>query len=45
MGDVTARYGLVENRVQVSLRAGRNTLLLKLYDVTQMMFFSVVVAR
>lgn len=39
-----ARYGLVEGRVRVSLRAGRNTLLLKLYNAQDLMFFSVVIA-
>ena len=43
MGAEMARYGLVESRVRVSLRAGRNTLLLKLYNARSLMFFSVVV--
>lgn len=40
-----SRYGLVEGRVRVLLRAGRNRLLLKLYNGVDLMFFSVVVAR
>jgi len=38
-------YGLVEGRVRVTLRAGRNTLLFKLYNGIDLMFFSVVIAR
>lgn len=40
-----ARYGLVEGRVSVTLKAGRNTLLFKLYNGVDLMFFSVVIAR
>lgn len=40
-----ARYALVEQRIRVTLRAGRNTLLLKLYNGVDLTFFSVVVAR
>lgn len=45
LGAEMAQYGLVEGRVRVTLRAGRNTLLLKLYNAVDLMFFSVVVAR
>jgi hypothetical protein len=43
--EALSRYALVEGRVRVTLRAGRNTLLLKLYNGVDLMFFSVVVAR
>lgn len=45
LDEALARYGLVEQRIPVTLRAGRNTLLLKLYNGVDLMFFSVVVAR
>ena len=38
-----AHYGLVENSRRVRLQAGRNTLLLKLYNGIDLMFFSVVI--
>jgi hypothetical protein len=37
-----ARYGLVEGTRRVHLQAGRNTLLFKLYNGIDLMFFSVV---
>jgi hypothetical protein len=37
-----ARYGLVEGTRRVRLKAGRNTLLIKLYNGSSLMFFSVV---
>ena len=40
-----SQYGLVEGRVRVTLKAGRNTLLFKLYNGVDLMFFSVVIAR
>jgi hypothetical protein len=36
------RYGLVEDQVPVHLEAGRNTVLLKLYNSSGLMFFSLV---
>ncbi|MFO1225418.1 hypothetical protein [Roseateles sp.] len=39
-----ANYAMVEGRVRVSLRAGRNRLLLKLYNVQSATFFGVVLA-
>ena len=38
------RYGLVESRQRITLRAGSNTLLLKLYNGIDLMFISVVLA-
>lgn len=45
LDDELGRYALVESRVKVHLNAGRNTLLLKLYNGVDLMFFSVVLAR
>ncbi len=45
LNDEMSHYGLVEGRVPVRLKAGRNTLLLKLYNGIDLMFFSVVLAR
>ncbi|MFC3147948.1 hypothetical protein [Piscinibacterium candidicorallinum] len=45
LNDEMSHYGLVEGRVLVRLKAGRNTLLLKLYNGIDLMFFSVVIAR
>jgi len=45
LDDELSRYGLVEGRVKVTLKAGRNTLLFKLYNGIDLMFFSVVIAR
>ena len=39
-----ARYGLVESRQRITLRAGSNTLLFKLYNGIDLTFFSVVLA-
>lgn len=39
-----ARYGLVESRQRITLREGSNTLLFKLYNGIDLMFFSVVLA-
>ncbi|HEY0953634.1 MAG TPA: hypothetical protein VGE36_02670 [Roseateles sp.] len=39
-----ANYAMVEGRVRVSLRAGRNSLLLKLYNAKSATFFAVVLA-
>ena len=38
------RYGLVESRQRITLRAGSNTLLIKLYNGIDLVFFSVVLA-
>lgn len=45
LDDEMSRYALVEGRVRVTLKAGRNTLLFKLYNGIDLMFFSVVIAR
>ena len=45
LDDELSHYALVEGRVRVTLKAGRNTLLLKLYNGVDLMFFSVVIAR
>jgi hypothetical protein len=43
LGPEMARYGLVEGTRRVALQPGRNTLLFKLYNGIDLMFFSVVV--
>ncbi len=43
LGPEMARYGLVEGTRRVVLQPGRNTLLFKLYNGIDLMFFSVVV--
>ncbi len=45
LGPEIAAYDLVEGRRRVTLHAGRNTLLFKLYNGVDLMFLSVVVTR
>ena len=45
LGPAIAAYDLVEGRRRVTLHAGRNTLLFKLYNGIDLMFLSVVITR
>ena len=45
LGPAIAAYDLVEGRRRVTLHAGRNTLLFKLYNGIDLMFLSVVITE